>query len=395
MMADLRSYFDTQTEGMVDLLGDLVSLESPTGDKAAVDRMGERVAEELDRLGASLTIHPRTEVGDIVEACWDTSAGVRAAAPLLMVCHMDTVHPVGEIGRNPLRRDGKYLYGPGSYDMKGSIVALLVAVRGLLGLGIFPARSIIALMTSDEETGSNHSRELIENRARGAALAMIMEPALPDGAVKTWRKSTGEFTIRTFGVAAHAGGAHELGVNAIEEMAHQILALQKLTDYKTGSTISVGIVNGGTARNTVPDRCEASVDVRAMTAAEIGRMTAQIQALKPVLPGARVEVTGGFDRPPMERNERMIQTFMQAREIAARHGLTLKEAGSGGASDGNYTAALGTPTLDGLGPIGDGAHSEHEHILIDSLSTSATLIAALLLDWPGPADGGQGLSVSG
>lgn len=387
MTVDLRSYFEAQLESMVALLGDLVLLESPTNNKAAVDRMGGRVAEELDRLGATLTIHPRTEVGDIVEARWDTDTGGKSTAPLLMVCHMDTVHPIGEIARNPLRRDGGHLYGPGSYDMKGSIVTLLAAVRGLHSLGIFPPRPVIALMTSDEETGSDHSRELIENRARDAALAMIMEPALPDGAVKTWRKSTGEFTIRTFGVSAHAGGAHELGINAIEEMAHQILALQKLTNYQTGSTISVGIVSGGTARNTVPDRCEALVDVRAMTVAEIERMTVQIQALRPVLSGARVEVTGGFDRPPMERNDLMIQTFMQAKEIAARHGLSLEEAGSGGASDGNYTAALGTPTLDGLGPIGDGAHSEREHILVDSLPTSATLIAALLLDWPGTSSG--------
>jgi glutamate carboxypeptidase len=383
MTVDLRSYFEAQIEGMVTLLGDLIMLESPTSNKAAVDRVGERIAEELDRLGAALTIHPRTEVGDIVEARWNMGEGDNQASSIVAVCHMDTVHPVGEIARNLPRRDDRYLYGPGSYDMKGSIVTLLAAIRGLSKLGVFPTRPVIVLMTSDEETGSDHSRELIENRARDAALAMIMEPALPDGAVKTWRKSTGEFIIRTFGVAAHAGGAHELGINAIQEMAHQILALQKLTNYETGSTISVGMVTGGTARNTVPDHCEASVDVRAMTVAEIERMTGQIQALKPVLPGARVEVTGGFDRPPMERNERMVQTFMQAKEIAARHGLDLKEAGSGGASDGNYTAALGTPTLDGLGPIGDGAHSEREHILIDSLPTSATLIAALLLDWPG------------
>lgn len=387
MTVDLRSYFEAQLESMVVLLGDLILLESPTSNKAAVDRMGGRVAEELDRLGAALTIHPRTEVGDIIEARWDASAGGKSGSPLLMVCHMDTVHPIGEISRNPLRRGDKHLYGPGSYDMKGSIVTLLSAIRGLHSLGIFPPRPVIVLMTSDEETGSDYSRELIENRARDAALAMIMEPALPDGAVKTWRKSTGEFTIRTFGMAAHAGGAHELGINAIQEMAYQILALQKLTDYATGSTISVGMVSGGTARNTVPDRCEALIDVRAMTIGEIERMTGQIQALRPVLPGARVEITGGFDRPPMERDDRMIQTFMQAKEIAARHGLDLNEAGSGGASDGNYTAALGTPTLDGLGPIGDGAHSEREHILVDSLPTSATLIAALLLDWPGSVSG--------
>ena len=183
-------------------------------------------------------------------------------------------------------------------------------------------------------------------------------------------------------MAAHAGGAHESGLNAIEEMAHQIIALQKLTDYEKGTTVSVGIISGGTARNTVPDRCEALVDVRAMARDEMERLTAAIMSLRPVLPRARVEVEGGFDRPPMERDARMIATFTRAREIAASHGLTLREAGSGGASDGNYTAALGTPTLDGLGPTGDGAHSEREFVVVQSMPLSATLIAALLLDWP-------------
>jgi glutamate carboxypeptidase len=342
--------------------------------------MGERVAEELDRLGASLTVHPRTEVGDIVEARWRAE---RPGQPLLIVCHMDTVHPVGMLAQNPVRRENGRLYGPGSYDMKGSIVTSMTALRGLMELGLLPDRPVIALMTTDEETGSFHSRTLIENRAREAALAMIMEPALPDGAIKTWRKSTGGFQIRTYGVAAHAGGAHEAGLNAIEEMAHQIIALQKLTDYDKGTTVSVGIISGGTARNTVPDRCEALVDVRAMARDEMERLTAAIKGLQPALPGARLEVEGGFDRPPMERNERMVATFARARDIAAAHGLTLREAGSGGASDGNYTAALGTPTLDGLGPTGDGAHSEREFVVVNSLAVSATLVAALVLDWPG------------
>jgi glutamate carboxypeptidase len=223
---------------------------------------------------------------------------------------------------------------------------------------------------------------LIQQRARDSALAMIMEPALPDGSLKTWRKSTANFQVRTYGIAAHAGGAHESGLNAIEEMAHQVLALQRMSNYKVGSTVSVGMIVGGTARNTVPDFCEAMVDARAMTVDEMDRMTKLIMSLTPVMPGSRVEVDGGFDRPPMERNALMIETFNRAKEIGAAHGLTLREAGSGGGSDGNYTAAIGTPTLDGLGPMGDGAHSEREHIIINTLATSATLLAALLLDWP-------------
>jgi glutamate carboxypeptidase len=379
MSTDLRTTFANHLDFSLDLLRELITLESPTSDKAAVDRMGARVSEELDRLGGDLTVHPRTGVGDIIEARWHEG---KPGKPLLFVCHMDTVHPVGAIQQNAIRVQEGKLHGPGSYDMKGSIVAVITALHGLRELAQFPERPIIALMTSDEETGSAQSRDLIQDIARDSALAMIMEPALPDGSLKTWRKSTANFVVRTYGVASHAGGAHESGLNAIEEMAHQVIALQKMTDYKRGSTVSVGVVNGGTARNTVPDVCEAWVDARAMTYEEMDRMTELILSLTPVMPGARVEVEGGFDRPPMERSPHMLQTFNTAKQIAARHGLTLREAGSGGGSDGNYTAALGTPTLDGLGPIGDGAHSEREHILINSLPISATLLASILLEWP-------------
>jgi glutamate carboxypeptidase len=265
--------------------------------------------------------------------------------------------------------------------MKASLVVVLHAIRGLRELGLLPERPLTVLLTGDEETGSVHSRDLIQERARGAALALIMEPAMPDGSLKTWRKSVGEFNIRAYGLAAHAGGAHESGLNAIEEMAHQIVALQRLTDYKLGTTVSVGMVSGGTARNTVPDRCEALVDTRALTTAEMERLTAAIYALKPVLPGSQIEIEGGFDRPPMERDAQMIATFERAKAIGAKYGLALRESGTGGASDGNYTASIGTPTLDGLGPVGNGAHSEREHVIANSLATSATLLAALIREW--------------
>ncbi len=376
---DLRSYFADREDDLAALLEELIALESPTGDKAAVDRMGARVVEELLALGADLVTHRRAEVGDILEARWHAG---KPGKPLLFVAHMDTVHPVGAIADNPIRREEGLLYGPGSYDMKGSIVCLLGALGGLQALDCFPERPITILMTTDEETGSAHSRDLIMERAANAALALIMEPALPDGSLKTWRKSTGSFVVRTYGTAAHAGGAHEVGLNAIEEMAHQVLTLQRMTDYKVGTTVSVGVIQGGTVRNVIPDTCEAWVDVRAMTQEEMDRMTAAVLALKPVLPGARVEVEGGFDRPPMERSGLMLMTFNQAKAIAGGYGLTLRESGTGGASDGNYTAGIGTPTLDGLGPIGNGAHSEREYIILDSLETSATLLAALVLEWP-------------
>lgn len=375
----LRATLEARMEQMAHLAQDMVAIESPTTDKQAVDRLGERVAGELEKLGADLTIHPRAEVGDIVEARWNADQPGR---PLLIACHMDTVHPLGMLKENPVRREGERLYGPGAHDMKGGIAAVFGALGALRDAGRFPRRPIVVLVTTDEETGSFHSRDLIQARADGAALALIMEAALPDGSLKTWRKSVAHFVVRAYGIASHAGGAHEAGLNAVEEMAHHVLALQNMTDYEAGTTVNVGVISGGTRGNVVPDECEAHVDVRALTVDEMERVTAQVYGLKPVLPGARLEVEGGFDRPPMERDGRMIDTFEQARRIAARYGLELRESGTGGASDGNYTAAMGTPTLDGLGPLGDGAHTGREYLLVSSLPRSATLVAALLLDWP-------------
>src|SRR5690554_4012449 len=379
MKADLRRFYTGRLDEMARLARELVEMESPTTVKFTVDRLVERVAEELAACGADMIIHPREEVGDIIEARWHTD---QPGAPLLLLCHLDTVHPIGAAERNPVRLEDDRLYGPGSYDMKGGVATVLSAISGLHELGLFPERPIIALMTTDEETGSFYSRDLIQQVAEGAALAMVMEAALPDGSLKTWRKAVGRYTVRTYGSSAHAGGAHEHGVNAIEEMAHQIVRLQQMTDYSRGTTVNVGIINGGTRTNVIPDMCEAQVDVRAMTVAEMDRLHEQVMALRPVLDGARLEVSGGFDRPPMERNALMIETFQRAQQIAAGYGLTLKEAGTGGGSDGNYTAAIGTPTLDGLGPLGDGAHTDREFLYVPSMADSATLIAALMLEWP-------------
>jgi glutamate carboxypeptidase len=375
---DLRALFRTRTEAMVARLSTIAAMESPTDDKAAVDALGRDLAEELAALGGAVTIHPREAVGDIVEAAWHADA---PGKPLLFVCHMDTVHPVGSLSQNPVRLEEGKLYGPGTYDMKASIVVVAEVLRTLIAGNLLPGRPITVLLTSDEETGSDHSRDLIMERARSSALSLIMEPALPDGSLKTWRKSVGHFVIRTTGIAAHAGGAHESGLNAIEEMAHHVLALQAMTDYKAGTTVSVGVISGGTRSNVVPEFCEAQVDTRAMTLTEVNRLTEQIYGLEPVLPGAQVEVSGGFDRPPMERNALMIETFGRASAISARYGLTLRESGTGGGSDGNYTAGIGAPTLDGLGPLGDGGHTSHEYTLVNAMPDSAALLAALLLEW--------------
>jgi glutamate carboxypeptidase len=258
---------------------------------------------------------------------------------------------------------------------------LLTALRAFNELGNWPARPITALFTSDEETGSDTSRELIESLARRSELVLCLEPCLPDGALKTWRKGVGDFEVIVRGKAAHAGADHERGRNAIEELANQIIAIQKLTDYTQGTTVNVGVVAGGSRSNVVPELARAQVDLRVMNAAEGERITQWMQQLKPVLKGTSIEVTGGLNRPPMPRDERMAASFARASAIARRLGMNLSEGGTGGGSDANFVAPLGVPVLDGLGALGNGAHSEREHVVIANLPERTALLAALLSDW--------------
>jgi glutamate carboxypeptidase len=364
---------------LVELLVRLVEIESPTTDKAAVDRVGAVVADELRQLGAAVTTVATQEAGDQVIGRWDPSGA--DAVGILVLCHMDTVYSLGTLARQPCRVVDGRLMGPGTMDMKGSIAMLLSALRAFREQAAWPARPITALFTSDEETGSDTSRELIETLARRAELVLCLEPCLPDGALKTWRKGVGGFEVTVHGKAAHAGADHERGRNAIEELAHQILAIQKLTDYAQGTTVNVGVVAGGSRSNVVPDFARAQVDLRVMTPTEGERIAAWMQALKPVMNGTHLEVSGGINRPPMPRDERMAATFARARAIGSGLGLNLSEGGTGGGSDANFVAPLGVPVLDGLGALGNGAHSEREHVVIASLPERTALLAALLSEW--------------
>lgn len=364
---------------MVALTRRLVEVESPSTDKAAVDRLGALVAGDLRDLDAEVTYDAQTATGDHVVARW--GGGQDGAGHLLTLCHLDTVYEMGTLERQPCRETDERLLGPGTMDMKASIALLLTALAALRERGQWPARSITALFTSDEEIGSETSRALIERHARGAALVMCLEPCRPDGSLKTWRKGVGDFEIVVRGRAAHAGADHERGRNAIQELAHHILAAQALTDYQRGTTVNVGVVRGGSRSNVVPDEARAHVDMRVMTSDEAERVTRWMQSRHPVLEGTRVDVTGGLNRPPMPRDELMGQTFERARHIAAPLGLGLTEGGTGGGSDANFVAPLGVPVLDGLGALGNGAHSEREHIVISSLPERAALLAALLSQW--------------
>ncbi len=370
----ILAYLREHQDDMVAHLVQLVEIESPSNDKAAVDRLGAVLADQLRDLAASVDVLPQAEAGDHLRARWgDGPDGV------LLLCHMDTVWDVGTLARMPVRIADGRLYGPGAFDMKGGIVNALWAIRALRELNLLPDRRITLLITSDEEVGSVTSRALIEAEAVAHRAVYVLEPAHPPRAsLKTWRKGVGMYRVRAKGVAAHAGAAHDQGVNAIEELAHHILAIQALTDYEVGTTVNVGVVGGGTRSNVVPEEAWASVDLRVMNAAEAERVDRFMRSLTPKLPGASVEVSGGLNRPPMVRTAATVALFERAAAIAAELGFPVDETGTGGGSDGNFTAALGVPTLDGLGVAGDGGHAQHEHVIISSLPERAALLAGML-----------------
>ncbi len=378
-MTDLRAACQRRLTDALKLLKQLAAIESPSTDKAAVDRCSAFVEDTFRELGLATRRVPAAATGDQLMADWP--GGDAQAGHILALMHLDTVWPIGTLDRMPIREEGERLYGPGVYDMKAGVAIAWLAARALSDLRQSPRRFIRLLFTGDEEIGSDSSVELIRAEAQQSDLVLIMEPALPGGELKTARKGVGGFKVIAHGRSSHAGGNHEKGVNAIEELANQVLALQKLTDYERGTTVNVGVIRGGTRSNVVPNRAEMHVDFRAATMAEAERITQAFQSLRSVLPEARLEVTGGLNRPPMERNATMIATFEKAHRIAASIGLALKEGSTGGGSDGNFTAALGVPTLDGLGARGDGAHALHEHIVIESLAERATLLAALWMQW--------------
>lgn len=366
----------------ISLLKLLVETESPSHDKSAVDRVGALVAEEARKLGAQVEIIPNKETGDHILARFLSSPSgrwARGEGGILLLCHMDTVFPLGTIDKVPFCEKNGKIFGPGTLDMKAGIVIALAAIEEAQRSGL--DRPVTLLCTSDEEIGSHTSRPHIERLARESALVLVLEGGLVDGALKTWRKGVGEFWVKTKGRAAHSGGDHEKGRNAIEEMAHQVIAIQKLTDYSKQTTLNVGVIQGGTVSNVVPEEALIQVDVRVMQPGEWERLEAEMSKLKPVLDGTSIEISGGLNRPPMPFDETMKATFEKARSIAARIGMDLKAGGTGGASDANFVAPLGIPVLDGLGAVGEGYHSEREYIFANSIEERANLVAELLSKW--------------
>src|SRR5580700_767281 len=376
-MLPLVEWLRPRAAAMTWLLGQFVRAESPSLDKAAVDRFGKILAPEWRRRGARVTFLRRSERGDHVRAEWNP-AGTRARGQILVLGHLDTVYGMGTLARTPFRLARGRAFGPGTFDMKGGLVIALFAVDALAAAGRKPEKRIVFLWTSDEEIGSGTSRAVIEREARRSEAVLVLEPASgPAGCVKTGRKGVGEIEIIVTGRAAHAGLNPEAGVNAIEEIALQIARISRWDEPRRGITVNAGMIEGGTRVNVIPEKARVVVDVRAKRAGDMRALERKFHALRPILRGAKLQIRGGFNRPPMERKT-SAALYARARALAKEMGVTLGEAYVGGGSDGNFTAALGVPTLDGLGAVGEGAHSPDENIRIRALPERAALLAGLL-----------------
>ena len=363
------------------LLKRFVRCESPTDDKEAIDHFGRAVAAEWRKRGAKIEYLPRRDAGNHLRITWPAVAASREGAPagqILVLGHLDTVYEVGAIRTMPFRIRKGRAFGPGVFDMKGGIVIALFAADALAHVGWLPRRRITFLWTSDEETGSKSSRDVIEHQARHSAAVLVLEPAHGrNGQLKTRRKATGTAEIVITGRAAHAGLNPKAGVNAIQELALQAKRLAGWTNFRRGTTVNPTMAQGGTRSNVIPAEARLTIDLRAETRADMRRIERKLKSLRPILPGARVSVEGGFSRPPLERSA-SAELFSRAQELAKQLGFSVGECLAGGGSDGNFTAALGVPTLDGLGALGEGPHSTHEQVILSALPERAALLAGLL-----------------
>ena len=371
--SDLLAWCEARAAWVREVVGTLVGLESPSTDKAAVDRCGAELTQRLEAIGGTTHRIDGGARGDHIRTEFRGGGG-----HVLLLGHFDTVWPVGQLDRMPIREEAGRLYGPGVFDMKAGIGVAMLAVRALRELAIAAAPHVTMLWTTDEEIGSGTSRPMIEACARECEAVLVLEPSLPGGAAKTSRKGCGDFELVVHGVAAHAGLDPGKGASAIHELAHQILAVAALQDPDRGVTLNVGRISGGERTNVVADRARASIDVRVPTMADAERVEASLRALRPRLAGTRLELLGGVDRPPLERGPGVRRLYELARDAAREVGRDLAEGAAGGGSDGNFTAAAGVPTLDGLGPRGDGAHALHEHVELEDLAWRAAFLARLL-----------------
>lgn len=379
-MDAILSYLQKEQKNMLATLRMFVEAESPSTAKISLDRFGEVVGKVARSLNGHIRYYESKETGRHLRLEFRFKSEARSGQ-ILLLGHLDTVWELGTIGRMPFRFKQGRAYGPGVFDMKSGIVTGLFAVKALHHLNIPVKKKLVFLLTADEESGSRSFRPIIEKEARRSAFVLVLEPAHGlKGALKTARKGVGDFEVRVKGRSAHAGLEPEKGASAVAELCRQILRLERLADRRRGITVNVGVVSGGTRSNVVPDEARAKVDVRIGSMEDMKEMERKLRSLKPHDRRTTVEVTGRFNRPPLERTAQGAELFQRARRVARLLGIRLAEASVGGASDGNFTAALGIPTLDGLGGVGEGAHAAHENIIIRELPRRSALLAHLISD---------------
>ena len=366
-------FFRNSRDRVVETLQRLVSMETPSGDRARLDMFAEHYAELLRDYCDRISI-VAGEAGARIRA--EVGTGEKT---VLLLAHMDTVWSVESERRPVLRRDGEKLFGPGVFDMKSSLALMLFAFEAYARLGIEVDRRVVYLVTPDEEVGSGTSRDAIEREAAEASVALVLEPPLADGGIKTERKGVGVFRIEVRGREAHAGVNPGEGVNAIHELALQIARLIEMNDSRREITVNVGLAGGGIKDNVIPGNAWANIDFRALTVHDCNEIADKIKRLEPIISGAELIVEGEVNRPPMEETPASIALAKAAQEIAAELGVTLTTGKTGGGSDGSFTAAKGVPTIDGLGLDGNGAHCLDEHVLLDRIPFRGALLAELIL----------------
>ena len=361
---------------LIELIETLVRAESPSDHKPSVDACIALAADHARALGAHVRVHPHREFGGVLEARFGPRSRKAAASRALLLGHLDTVWPLGTLAQMPFRHATGRLHGPGVLDMKSGVAIAFTALQLLLEADLLE-REVVLLLTGDEEIGSPSSRPLIEKIAARCSAVYVLEPA-QGLALKTARKGTGNWRIDISGISAHAGVDFESGASALRELARVIDTVSGWTDLRRGLTVSIGRAGGGSKTNVIPAEAWAEIDVRIARASDGPRIARKFATLKPADKRCSLTVTGGINRPPMERTRGTVRLYRRARSLAAQLDIDLAEASTGGASDGNFTSALGIPTLDGLGAVGQGAHAAHESIRLAELPFRTALLAALL-----------------
>jgi glutamate carboxypeptidase len=377
--SDRLRYFESRQDALLETIRKFVEIESPSDHKPSADRMGAFLAGTFEALGGKARLHHAKDYGDHLQIDFP---GREKTKPVLLLGHFDTVYPLGTLANMPCRIADGRMHGPGVLDMKSGIALMLFAIEALQtwnhangGL----SRPVTVFLVSDEEVGSTSSRQTTEALARESAAVLVMEPAAGlRGAVKTARKGVGDYTLTVKGVAAHAGLDPGKGHSAILELARQITALSKFSNLQQGLSVNPGVIRGGTRTNVVAAEAVAEIDVRIKSARQAATLDRKFRALKPFDKHCKLTVEGGINRLPMERTAGVIALYEKAQAIAQKIGWKLEEAAVGGGSDGNFTAGIGIPTLDGMGGVGEGAHALHEHIVISELPRRALLLAGMI-----------------